>query len=404
VIDMTNCKHEKELVCIECNADMTIKEMLDEARADERRIEGTRLYTMYLDELEIAKKEAYAKGKADGTLLSAKGATEAYKCGQADLIEKLTSRDVVGELAQELADVLYEYDHHEAWKLMDDAEKGDMRRQSENILRAAIKKASESASERRDVVVHDTVKTAPEKPSGAVCGGRHHFKTKAEAVKHAKEDYEACIDCWAGTPWEIDKPENAKRKCSHIWTGNKETGRFCKWCGKGGVIRETKPENAKLDYCPNCNQMTNQSDGQCLRCDSMNKTKPEAPEQVNKSNASGRLTSGRADALPSRQTLRSLTAPENTCECGHNRDWHDTKEKWCYHQSGNGPCECKEFKETKPENACGCGDDSHATHRILNKPENACKHEWSYMDMSCLKCGITKPENAKEKEGNDELR
>jgi hypothetical protein len=44
-------------------------------------------------------------------------------------------------------------------------------------------------------------------------------------------------------------------------------------------------------------------------------------------------------------------APENTCECGHNRDWHDTKEKWCYHQSGNGPCECKEFKETKPENA-----------------------------------------------------
>jgi hypothetical protein len=69
------------------------------------------------------------------------------------------------------------------------------------------------------------------------------------------------------------KPENAKRKCSHIWTGNKETGRFCKWCGKGGVIRETKPENAKLDYCPNCNQMTNQSDGQCLRCDSMNKTK-----------------------------------------------------------------------------------------------------------------------------------
>jgi hypothetical protein len=142
---MTNCKHEKELVCIECNADMTIKEMLDEARADERRIEGTRLYTMYLDELEIAKKEAYAKGKADGTLLSAKGATEAYKCGQADLIEKLTSRDVVGELAQELADVLYEYDHHEAWKLMDDAEKGDMRRQSENILRAAIKKALESA-------------------------------------------------------------------------------------------------------------------------------------------------------------------------------------------------------------------------------------------------------------------
>jgi hypothetical protein len=33
----------------------------------------------------------------------------------------------------------------------------------------------------------------------------------------------------------------------------------------------------------------------------------------------------------------------------------------------------------------------------ITKPENACKHEWSYMDMSCLKCGITKPENAKKR-------
>jgi hypothetical protein len=42
------------------------------------------------------------------------------------------------------------------------------------------------------------------------------------------------------------KPENAKKKCSHIWTGNKEIGRYCKWCGKGGVIQETKPEKKKV--------------------------------------------------------------------------------------------------------------------------------------------------------------
>lgn len=30
------CKHENEVVCIDCNADMTIKEMLDDARAEER--------------------------------------------------------------------------------------------------------------------------------------------------------------------------------------------------------------------------------------------------------------------------------------------------------------------------------------------------------------------------------
>jgi nitrate/TMAO reductase-like tetraheme cytochrome c subunit len=55
------------------------------------------------------------------------------------------------------------------------------------------------------------MKSKPEKHSGAICGGRHHFKTKAEAVKHAHKDYEACIDCWAGIPWTIDNPK-PKRK------------------------------------------------------------------------------------------------------------------------------------------------------------------------------------------------
>ena len=31
---MTKCNHSKEVVCIECNADMTIKEMLEEAHAE----------------------------------------------------------------------------------------------------------------------------------------------------------------------------------------------------------------------------------------------------------------------------------------------------------------------------------------------------------------------------------
>ena len=66
---MTKCKHENEVVCMDCNADMTIKEMLQEARADERaKLNGDeRLYD-----------RGYREGTFDG-----------YKKGQADLIEKL---------------------------------------------------------------------------------------------------------------------------------------------------------------------------------------------------------------------------------------------------------------------------------------------------------------------------
>ena len=64
--------------------------------------------------------------------------------------------------------------------------------------------------------------------------------------------------------------------------------------------------------------------------------------------------------------------------------------------------------KTKPENACGCGDDNHATHRIPNKPENACKHEWGDGHTpdgrthweSCIKCGAAKPEKPKTKRRN----
>jgi hypothetical protein len=229
---MTNCKHEKELVCIECNADMTIKEMLDEARADERRIEGTRLYTMYLDELEIAKKEAYAKGKADleAEIKFAKPAVdrfdellrqEAYKKGQADLIGKLTSKEAV-EAACEYWYGESELTDADTWQEVGKTTQDDYREMFKEIIEKAIKKASSISSE------------IGEKPP-----------RKAAVSESAT----------------LERAQPVKRPVVMVGSGQ-----------------------------PSANS---------------------APELANKSKSCGTLTSGRAEALPSRQTLRSLTAPEN---------------------------------------------------------------------------------------------
>jgi hypothetical protein len=161
---MTNCKHEKELVCIECNADMTIKEMLDEARADERRkmesewqsrFDGLAKSTGLIEKTE---KEARASGFREGQRSKTAyklGVLDGIKKGQADLIKKLTSREIIIKMLNE---------NYKVPDLMAGSyTKNEVLRNEEqriDAVRAVMKKASSRSSERLSVASVDTSATS----------------------------------------------------------------------------------------------------------------------------------------------------------------------------------------------------------------------------------------------------